>query len=781
NYLNYTWSTISPNITGNGNLSWFLDLNSGDNLSLYVNFTGLLNRNFINNSVYLKNNSGNIIEHSLVFFNISNTSFGNFSLFENISILRSLLNVGNISVGDIVHFQINLSNTGNVNFNDTDYYFRDAFNPFYLIYNSSSLIPNSILSTFIIWKFNLSVSDNLTFNVSYLALNNISNGFINSSFSHNFNFSDLSFFSINYSILPLINASVEDLNISLVKTLLNVGNISVDDVVEFKINISNLDGDNITDTNYYFEDQFDMANLVYLNSNENGFLNSNKVRWNLNISKYENKILYVNFTARYPVINASNSVYLKNLSNNIKESSLVKYSIYGNSYNVTNGIKIETIGFNYPGVNLQNGVAQVIYRISNLNTYNFSSNDFYFRSNFNYYYYNYSWSSINFNETGLNFVKWRFNLTANSTQDLIVNYTLRNTSISVLNGFFFKNNSGGTISMLNLHFEIYNSTIVSNGSPSPVVNPGGGGGGGGGGRSSDDKEEVIEKVNETLDIELNKSNSLSDLFSNKTKSELIDEVNNILDRNNGSLNDENKSFVDEIIDILVEKDDKDKVSEILNINKDEIKEVRIVDKIDESVKVSKIDLENMDTVLVDFNKQVRDSVSKAISRGESIDTKVILNSTVYNIVDSKGRKAEITNVKKKIAVNLKNTTGNLIHIIEIIPKEVAYSAYLIIGDFEILEDDPVLLFTFPIEEANDGFVDIEYSVSGNVINELEQISTAAVVNNEMIIPERDKNLSNIVFIFIFIFIVICAIAGYWYYDNNYRKKRGKIDFNEFDF
>ncbi|MCA9459612.1 MAG: hypothetical protein KC550_03620, partial [Nanoarchaeota archaeon] len=251
----------------------------------------------------------------------------------SIDLNKTIVGDGNISLGDEIQFSLYVENNDVYNITNETFIFSDIYDFNYLNYTWSSENLSNFGFGNISWELNIPSFTNRTIYVNFTALQNGSNlenyfelrnnSILIDDDSVYFNISNL-----NGNITPAI------LNVSIVKTLLNEGNISVNDTLEFEINISNVGEVNITSFDYTFIDIFNYNYLNYTSSslviNNSGLGN---LSWKFDLNTNSSLSLYVNFTALQNGSNLINYFELRNISGNTLGFDNVLFNISNSSGN----------------------------------------------------------------------------------------------------------------------------------------------------------------------------------------------------------------------------------------------------------------------------------------------------------------------------------------------------------------------------------------------------------------------------------------------------------------
>jgi len=211
-------------------------------------------------------------------------------LFENATVVKTLLNGPNVENGSVAQFLINVTNTGTLNF--INYELTDRFNFSFINYSGSNLSTNDIRYNDgeVEWVVNLTSSENLVILINFTA---ISTGVTNNSVdldngSGNFVVVDNASVTITTPSTPIENATITKTNLNA--SVLNGS------IIEFIINVTNTGTLNLT--NFTVFDSYNTTYLKFDNASGNyDASDEDAVDWLINLTIDESQIFYINFTA----------------------------------------------------------------------------------------------------------------------------------------------------------------------------------------------------------------------------------------------------------------------------------------------------------------------------------------------------------------------------------------------------------------------------------------------------------------------------------------------------
>ncbi|MFC1741965.1 beta strand repeat-containing protein, partial [Nanoarchaeota archaeon] len=211
-------------------------------------------------------------------------------------------------------------------------------------------------------------------------------------------------------------------NITVTKTLLNQGTIYVDDIVEFKINVTNFDDPEISFTNLSVYDLFDSSMLEF-NWSDTPPLSASAgdVKWNFTLADYV--IIYANFTA-LQIGTTFNNVTLVEIE---AEFGATNHSTDNESVTISAPSSVNaTLVKTLLSANTTVG-ATLQYRINLTNTGGTAfPGTFYLDDLFNTTFLNFTWSNTTIfsDDRGNGSVNWDVsNLTSSASFVVLVNFT----------------------------------------------------------------------------------------------------------------------------------------------------------------------------------------------------------------------------------------------------------------------------------------------------------------------------------------------------------------------
>lgn len=178
-----------------------------------------------------------------------------------------------------------------------------------------------------------------------------------------------------------------------------------------------------------------------------------------------------------------------------------------------------------------------------------------------------------------------------------------------------------------------------------------------------------------------------------------------------------------------------------------------------------------------LDEPIRAAIEKELASGNKINSKSKSSVKVYEVTKKDGTKQKVVKITREVEVDLANVPADkkTIRVVEVIPKEVAASAASqIVGNFEILEDDPVIAFDVPVSSIVGNKVSLEYYVLSETADQFASgIKAIVVTKDEPMVDTatpttqtgdgetstEDASSSSNVGLIVFLGLVIAVIIG----------------------
>lgn len=165
--LNFSPSTSSLTAynTSNGTLEWNVNVSQNSTSSTTLSFTSLANVSLSNVSIWLFNESHNLLKYDSQTYSVQSLP--------DILVSKSYLSSGTKYVGNSLQFLITLNNT-NPSVNYSNVTLRDSFSSS-LSFTSANVTPKNSTSTSLEWTFNLSANSSKEILLTFTAASVVSN------------------------------------------------------------------------------------------------------------------------------------------------------------------------------------------------------------------------------------------------------------------------------------------------------------------------------------------------------------------------------------------------------------------------------------------------------------------------------------------------------------------------------------------------------------------------------------------------------------------------------
>lgn len=287
-------------------------------------------------------------------------------------------------------------------------------------------------------------------------------------------------------------------------------------------------------------------------------------------------------------------------------------------------------------------------------------------------------------------------------------------------------------------------------------------GGGGGSSSSDDDDDSSDSSDDSTDSsDSSNDGSGSDSGSDGSGS-------------SGGMNDGSS-----VVETKETRKARQSILKDLGINEDDVESFeqvgpkKVLDNIEEIT----------DEEISKLPPQIREAVEKFKASGDRVSSKSKATATVYEIKKKDGTTEKVVRVTKEVQIDMSSIGQGVqtVKIVEVIPKEVAQSASRqILGDFKILEDDPVIEFTVPVSQISNGVANIQYDIlnegAENLVSGIKSVVVADTVANsgngdtsvntgDVVVdtPSEEESGSNVLLIVIIGLLVILGIGAIIYF------------------